>query len=92
MRHVNIAEIDPAGTSPLAAHWPISLDSLSRELALAAANGDPRGRLLSAMQMLGNIRDFLIAPLSPAAERAVDQAIEELMRRERELPAAWRAA
>ena len=58
----------------------------------AAANGDARGRLLNAMQMLGNIRDFLVAPLSPDAERAVDEAIQELMRRERELPATWRAA
>ena len=92
MRHVRIAELASGGARAIDTKHLVSLDSLSRELALAAANGDPRGRLLSAMQMLGNIRDFLVAPLSPDAERAVDAAIQELMRRERELPAEWRSA
>lgn len=92
MRHVTIAELALGGAHAIEEQHPVSVDSLSRELALAAASGDQRGRLLSAMQMLGNIRDFLVAPLSPDAERAVDQAIQELMRRERQLPAEWRGA
>lgn len=90
MRHVTIAELALGGAHE--EQTQLSVDSLSRELAQAAASGDQRGRLLSAMQMLGNIRDFLVAPLSPDAERAVDAAIQELMRRERELPAEWRSA
>lgn len=92
MRHVRMTELAMGDIAPFEAKPAASLDVLSRELALVAANGDPRNRLLSAMQMLGNIRDFLVAPLSPDAERAVDEAIQELMRRERELPAVWRAA
>ena len=90
MRHVTIGELALGGARE--EMNPLSVDSLSRELAQVAANADQRVRLLSAMQMLGNIRDFLIAPLSPDAERAVDAAIQELMRRERELPAEWRNA
>lgn len=90
MRHVKIAELALSGVVPAGAGSSPSVDNLSRELALTAATGDERMRLLSAMQMLGNIRDFLVAPQSREAERLVDQAIQELMRRERELPAQWR--
>ena len=90
MRHVKIADLMTGDTIPLAAEQPASVDALSRELALAAATGDARARLLSAMQMLGNIRDFLVAPQSPEAEELVDQAIQALMRCERQLPADWR--
>ena len=90
MRHVKIADLVTGDTMPVAVEPSVSVDALSRELALAAATGDQRARLLSAMQMLGNIRDFLVAPQSPEAEELVDQAIQELMRRERQLPADWR--
>ena len=90
MRHVKIADLLTGDTTPLAVEQPVSVDALSRELALAAATGDERARLLSAMQMLGNIRDFLVAPQSPEAEELVDRAIQALMRCERQLPANWR--
>ena len=90
MRHVKIADFVTGETTPLAVEQPASVDALSRELTLAAATGDERTRLLSAMQMLGNIRDFLVAPESAEAEELVDQAIQALMRRERQLPAGWR--
>jgi hypothetical protein len=92
MRHVNIAELASGDIGAFEAEHPASVDSLSRELALAAASGDRRVSLLSAMQMLGNIRDFLVAPQSPEAEQLVDEAIQALMRCERELPADWRPA
>lgn len=92
MRHVKIMELASVEVTNFAAESAVSVDLLSRELALAAAAGDDRVQLLSAMQMLGNIRDFLIAQQSPEAERFVDQAIQELMRRERRLPAEWRGA
>ena len=92
MRHVKIMELASAEVTNFATDSAVSIDLLSRELALAAAGGDDRAQLLSAMQMLGNIRDFLVAQQSPEAERFVDQAIQELMRRERQLPAEWRIA
>ena len=90
MRHVKTRELASAEATTFATESAMSIDFLSRELALAAATGDERVKLLSAMQMLGNIRDFLVAQQSPEAERFVDQAIHELMRRERGLPAEWR--
>lgn len=90
MRHVKLMELASAEVATFATEGAVSVDFLSRELALAAATGDERVQLLSAMQMLGNIRDFLVAQQSPEAERFVDQAIKELMRRERQLPAEWR--
>lgn len=90
MRHFRIAELALGSVVPAGTGDPASIDRLSRELAQAAAGGDERMRLLSAMQMLGNIRDFLIASQSDEAERLVDQAIKELMRCERDLPADWR--
>jgi hypothetical protein len=92
MRHVKIMELAASEVTTFATESAVSVDSLSRELALAAATGDDRVQLLNAMQMLGNIRDFLVAQQSPEAERFVDQAIQELMRRERQLPAEWRNA
>lgn len=90
MRHVKIAELALSGVVPSGLGASGSVDDISRELALTAASGDQRMRLLSAMQMLGSIRDILVAPQSSGAGRIVDQAIKELMRRERELPAEWR--
>lgn len=90
MRHVKIRELASAKVTTFPTESAVSVDLLSRELALAAATGDERAQLLSAMQMLGNIRDFLVAQQSPEAERFVDRAIQELMRRERQLPAEWR--
>lgn len=55
-------------------------DQLSRELALAAAAPfDRAARAEAAMQMIANIRDFLVADLSPAGEALLDEAIAELM-------------
>lgn len=92
MRHVKYAELTLGAIGPFESDSLISLDNLSRELATAAASGDERVRLLSAMQMLGNFRDLLVGPLSGEAERLLDQAIQELMRRERDIPAEWRPA
>lgn len=92
MRHLNFADLKPVGVVPFPAANLDSLDNLSRELTMAAANGDERERLLNAMQMLGNIRDYLVSPLSGEAEELIDAAIQQLMRRERQLPATWRAA
>jgi len=92
MRHVKIAELVPGAVGMFEPEGPTSLDNLSRELALAAAHGDERLRLLNAMKMLGNVRDLLVGPLSSEAERLLGQAIHELMRREREIPAEWRTA
>jgi hypothetical protein len=78
---------DPA----VAAATPPMMDGLSRELALTAAGlPDQRLRLVAAMQILGNMRDFLVADMSGDAEGAIDDAIEALMRCERRLEAAWR--
>ncbi|MFC3713809.1 hypothetical protein ACFOMD_14630 [Sphingoaurantiacus capsulatus] len=92
MRHMNIADLKPVDVAPFPVADLGSLDSLSRELTLAAASGDERVRLLNAMQMLGNIRDYLVSPLSDEAENLIDAAIQQLMHRERQLPATWRAA
>jgi hypothetical protein len=92
MRHINIADLKSVDIGRFLPESPASLDNLSRELALAAASGDERVQLLNAMAMLGNIRDFLVGPLSGAAEELIDGAIQELMRRERTLPATWRTA
>ena len=55
-------------------------DQLSRELALAAAAPfDRAARAAAAMQMIANIRDFLVADLSAAGETLLDEAIAELM-------------
>jgi hypothetical protein len=71
---------------------PPQLDSLSRDLAVTAARlPDQRLRLLAAMQLLGNLRDYLVADISESAEQAIDQAIKALMRHERELPSDWTA-
>lgn len=92
MRHVKIADLTTSDVTPVGADATASIDNLSRELAVAASAGDRRMRLLSAMQILGNLRDFLVAPQSTEAEELVDQAIRALMRCERDLPADWRAA
>lgn len=92
MRPVGIAELVSDDVASFDAGGPAIVDDLSRELATAAASDDRRVRLLSAMQMLGNIRDFLLTPQSPEAEQLVDEAIQALMRCERELPAEWRAS
>lgn len=88
MRHVKFTEV----AKPIAAE-PVSLavlDSLARELAQVAATGDRRVRLLVAMQMLGAIRNLVFPSLSVEAERLINEAIAELMRCERDLPAEWR--
>lgn len=54
-------------------------DQLSRDLALAASRADAASRVNAAVQMLANIRDFLVADLSGAAEARLDEAITELM-------------
>lgn len=92
MRHLSFADLKPVEVAPFPAADLGTLDNLSRELTMAAANGDERERLLNAMQMLGNIRDYLVSPLSDEAENLIDAAIQQLMRRERQLPATWRAA
>lgn len=91
MRHVSTAELAAGEVGSFAPESATALDTLSRELAMAAAIGDPRVQLLNAMQMLGNIRDLLVGPLSGDAEALLDQAIQELMRCERDIPAEWRA-
>ncbi len=92
MRHQSFANLKAVEAVPVAAASLGSLDNLSRELTMAAANGDERERLLNAMQMLGNIRDYLVSPLSDEAENLIDAAIQQLMHRERRIPATWRAA
>lgn len=92
MRNVKFAELAPGAVGVFEPEGPMSLDHLSRGLALAAAHGDERLRLLNAMQMLGNVRDLLVGPLSSEAEQLIGKAIHELMRREREIPAQWRPA
>ncbi len=92
MRHVKFAELMPGASGMFEPDSLASLEKISRELALAAAAGDERIRLLSAMQMIGNLRDLLVGPLSKEAEALLDQAIQELRRRERDMPAEWRSA
>lgn len=92
MRHVSTAELAAIEIGSFAPESATTLDNLSRELAMAAANGDVRVQLLNAMQMLGNIRDLLVGPLSAEAERLLDEAIQQLMRHERDIPAEWRGA
>lgn len=66
-----------AAAGPVASDF---YDQLSRELALAAAAPSDRdARTSAAMQMIANIRDFLVADLSPAGEALLDEAIAELM-------------
>ena len=91
MKHVASSEFQQVGGEFAEVDLaPPRLDSLSREIAIAAAGiPDPRHRLLAAMQLLGNLRDFLVAGISKDAEQALDEAIYALMRRERELPASW---
>lgn len=91
MKHVALSEFRRI-TSDLAEvdMAPPRLDSLSREMAVAAAAiPDSRHRLLAAMQILGNLRDLLVADVSQDAAQALDKAIQALMQRERELPATW---
>lgn len=91
MKHVAVAELTRMDERQFASEiTPPQLDNLSRDLAITAARlPDQRLRLLMAMQVLGNLRDFLVAEISEAAEQSIDEAIQVLMRCERELPAGW---
>lgn len=90
MRHVRFGEYLPRDGAPAEQLSLGALDGLSQELAASAATGDERLRLLHAMKLLGDIRDILVAPMSAEGGKLIDQAIHELMRQERDVPADWR--
>jgi hypothetical protein len=89
MRHVKFPGPGEAGS--LQPRVSAAVEALERELALATGLDDRRLRLIAAMQLLGSVRDQLVAPVSDPAGRLIDDAIQELMRRERDLPAEWRS-
>ena len=90
MKHRVLADFELGDSPNDTALTAPQLDRLSRNLAVTAARlPDQRLRLLAAMQLLGNLRDFLVADISEGAERSIDEAIRALMRRERELPSVW---
>lgn len=92
MKHAALTDFDRALSGPIPDDiGPLLLDRLSRDLAtMAASVGDPRLRVLAAMQIAGNLRDFLIAGISGEAERLMGDAIRALMDHERQLSAAWK--
>ncbi|GEM_PF-4694131 len=91
MKHVPSTAFETRETPAVPPEWASPhVDAVSRDLAVFASKlPDQRLRLLAAMQILGNLRDFLVADMSEDAERTLDEAIAVLMRRERELPVAW---